>query len=141
MDPRTLRSKRRQVPVVLIVDDEESVREFLERALATFGYEALSAPDAESALEHLLSHEPHVAILDVHLPGASGLWLADRVRESSPTTAIILATGDPQVPPTESLRPHVIAYLVKPFAADKLRDAIDEGVRWSESRRTQRDLW
>ena len=121
-------------PSVLIVDDDEGVREFLTRALNGFGYTTMVASDAETAFV-LLSKRPHVVLLDVHLPGASGLWFADKVRDRSPTTAIILATGDASVPPTESLRPQIVAYLLKPFSKESLRETVDAGVQWSEGER------
>lgn len=121
-------------PAVLILDDEEGVRVFLTRALTELGYNTLVAADAEAAFV-LLANRPHVLLLDVHLPGASGLRFADKVREFSPTTSIILATGDVGVPPTESLRPQVVAYLVKPFSKASLADAVEAGVKWSEEQR------
>ena len=140
MDWLTLRIKRagpRDGPSVLVVEDEQSMRDFLKRTLTTLGYNLLVAPDSESALR-LLSEQPQVALLDVHLPGASGLWLADQIRDLSPTTAIILVTGDSRVAPTESLRPQVVGYILKPFAIEKLRETVAAGVLWSEGRRRKR---
>jgi len=77
--------------------------------------------------------------VDVHLPGANGLWLADQIRESSPVTAIILATGDQRVPPAESLRPHVLAYLVKPISKQSLIEVVEAGVQWSAGQRRNRE--
>ena len=124
-------------PVVLIVDDEAGVRELWERAVAALGYHTILAADAETAMR-LLPQEPHVALVDVRLPGASGLWLADHIRIASPTTAIIFATGDTRIPATETLRPHVTAYLVKPFSPDTLQNAVEKGIQWSEAQRHER---
>jgi CheY-like chemotaxis protein len=123
-------------PTVLIVEDEAYLRELWRRALIGFGYEVIAVRGALEALP-LLTHEPHVAVCDVHLPGPNGLWLADQIRDASPTTAIVLATGDSTIPPVESLQPGVVAYLVKPFTLKQLQDAAEEGVRWSAVQRSR----
>src|ERR1700752_2327334 len=105
-------TKGADLPAVLIVEDDEGMRGVLTRGLTTFGYKPLIADDAETAIG-LLSNQPQVAVVDVHLPGADGLWLGDRIRTDSPATAIIFATGNRRLPASETLRPHVVAYLVK----------------------------
>ena len=72
---------------------------------------------------------PQVVLCDVHLrDGPNGLWLADRIRERHPTTAMILATGDATVPPVQSLRKGIVAYLVKPFRREDVLQAVEEGL-------------
>ena len=116
---------------VLIVDDEAGIRDLLERFLADVGHELRTAPDAESALQMMAHWIPDVVWSDIKMPGANGLWLADRIRESAPATAIVLATAEADVPPHESLRPGVVAYVVKPFQREQVRRAVDEGMQWS----------
>ena len=123
--------------LVLIVEDEEGVRTVWERAVTALGYEAIVAGDAEAAMQ-MLSPPPDVAILDVHLPGESGLWLSEEIRKVSPTTAIVLATGDNRIPPKDTLAPHVTAYLVKPFPAGKFQKAVRTAMEWSEAERARR---
>jgi DNA-binding NtrC family response regulator len=121
------------VASVLIVDDDPTVCDLLERLVAFAGYEAASAQDAHAALAAMAASPPAVVLCDVHLQnGPDGLWLADRIRQLYPTTAMILATGDATVPPTESLRKGVVAYLVKPFRHADVVLAVQEGVRWSQ---------
>jgi CheY-like chemotaxis protein len=72
-----------------------------------------------------------VAICDVHLPGASGLWLAELIRREHPHTAIVLATGDATLPPRETLRASVVAYVVKPVVREELLAAVQTGIAWS----------
>jgi len=114
------------------------VRSVWERAVTALGYEAIVAADAEAAMEMLSPPFPNVAILDVHLPGASGLWLSDEIRKVSPTTAVVLATGDNRIPPKDTLAPHVMAYLVKPFSAGKFQKAVRTAMEWSEAERARR---
>jgi len=116
---------------IVVVDDEQVVRELLRRILVEHGHDVEVAPDANSALAVIAKEPPDVAFIDIRMPGANGLWLADQIREQHPTTAIVLATADADVPPTESLRPGVVAYLVKPFRRSQVTRAADEGIRWS----------
>jgi len=120
---------------VLIVDDDEKVRELLRRFLEPEGYEVMEAASAEEAVQRLGSAAPAVALCDLHMTGANGLWLADQIRRLSPSTAMVLATGDSRVPPSETLRPGVVSYLIKPLRRLRVVTAVAEGVRWSENAR------
>ena len=121
-------------PCVLIVDDEAPVRHLLRRVIekAGCGYEIREAATAEEAIDLVETEPPAVAFCDVHMPGANGLWLADQIRHASPSTAMVLATGDPEVPAFESLRSGIIAYLVKPLAPRDVMAALEDGMRWFE---------
>jgi CheY-like chemotaxis protein len=119
---------------ILVVDDQDSVRELWTRILRTEGYRVVAAADAFDAINLLSTNRPTVAVVDVHLPGPSGVWLADMIRERLPNTAIVLASGDPFVPPRETLKPAIVAYLVKPFSVEELLAAVMQGVIWSHDR-------
>ncbi len=116
---------------VLIVDDEPAVRAVLERILAETGHELRTAVDAESALQAIAQSTPDVVLCDVQMPGANGLWLADRIRDCAPATAIVFATVEAAVPPHESLRNGVVAYVLKPFQPEQVLRAVQDGMRWS----------
>ena len=116
---------------VLIVDDESSIVDVWTRILFVAGYDVVCAADAKEALRVLDAARVTVAICDVHLPGASGLWLADMIRQQYPATAIVLASGDPLVPPGEALRPAVVAYIVKPVSREHLLTTVRTGIAWS----------
>jgi DNA-binding NtrC family response regulator len=117
---------------VLIVDDEPDVRSALKIFLRPSGHAIVEASDAESALSLMAEGAPAVVLCDVHLrEGPNGLWLADRIRERHPTTAMILATGDASVPPVQSLRKGIIAYLIKPFRREDVLRAVEDGIVWS----------
>ena len=120
---------------VLIVDDEPDVRNALKIFLRPAGHEMAEASDAESALSLMAEGTPPAVVLcDVHLrEGPNGLWLADRIRERHPTTAMILATGDASVPPVQSLRKGIIAYLLKPFRREDVIRAVEDGILWSNA--------
>lgn len=122
---------------VLVVDDEPSVRYLWGRVLAAAGYEVVCTADAIEAEQVLGEYRPAVVICDVHLTGASGLWLAELIGRTHPSTAIILVSADPTVPPCETLRPSVVAYLLKPVPRRQLLDAVEQGIAWVKRTRTQ----
>ena len=121
---------------VLVVDDEPSIRYLWARVLATAGYEVVCTADAIEAEHALGEYRPAVVICDVHLTGASGLWLAELIRRAHPSTAIILVSADPTVPPCETLRSSVVAYLLKPVQRRQLLDAVEQGIEWVKRTRT-----
>src|SRR5204863_7287309 len=119
---------------VLIVDDENGVRDLMARWLASGGYTVMTAGSAEEALGHLQDSPTAVALCDIRMPGHAGLWLAERIREDYPETAVIMATGVQDVgPAVKTLRQGVIDYLTKPFGPDRLREAGTRGLEWDES--------
>jgi len=128
------------LPDVLVVDDDEPTRHLLRRFLEPAGYWVREAGDAHDALARIAESVPAVALCDVHMPGANGLWLADQIRLQSPTTAIVLVTGDPDIPPVESLRRGVVGYVLKPLRREELVRAVDDGVIWCTLER-RKDSW
>jgi CheY-like chemotaxis protein len=119
--------------VVLIVDDESEVRGVLRRWLEKAGYQVLEAHDATSALETLGAHRADVALCDVHMPGHDGLWLARHIRERHPTVAVVFATGEDMLPPDDTLRDGVVAYVLKPFDPSPLLAAVQRAVAWHDA--------
>jgi DNA-binding NtrC family response regulator len=121
---------------LLVVDDEETMRELLRRVLEPEGYEVTTAADVASALAALEQKRPAAVLCDVHMPGSQdGLWLADQIRTVAPSTAVLLVTGDPSIPPSQSLRRGVVAYLVKPFNRETLLRAVRSAVDWTRAER------
>jgi DNA-binding NtrC family response regulator len=117
---------------VLIVDDEPGMRELLKRWLAGEKYAALEARNAEEALEILaLTPDVKVAIADLQMPGKGGAWLVDEMGRRFPSTAVVLATADGQVPGSLSLQRNVVGYLVKPLTRDQVRRYVRNGVQQS----------
>src|SRR5687768_10445900 len=126
------------VASVLIVDDDARIQELLLRWLRPEGHTLRFAEDANAALAALTEQHPAVIVCDIHMPGANGLWLAERVRAVAPTTAIVLATADETVPPYESLRRGVVGYVLKPFDRTQFVRTISTGVDWSQAAVAQR---
>jgi CheY-like chemotaxis protein len=85
--------------LVLIVDDQPAIRELLITWISRDGYQTVQAADAEAALDEMMGRPADVVFCDVQLPGPGEFWLAARLHERFPETAIILATGDSTAPP------------------------------------------
>jgi len=78
---------------ILIVDDEIQIRELLRKAFAREGYEVSSVPTAEQALELIFRQPFDILLLDVRLPGESGLSVLKKVREHQKDVPVVIYTG------------------------------------------------
>lgn len=118
---------------ILVVDDESAVRELYGRALIGSGWLTTGLRTAEEALDFLaLTHDTPVLIADLDMPGKGGAWLVEQMRSRYPQVAVILATANESVPGTLSLQASVVRYLVKPFSADQLREAVTAALAWQQ---------
>lgn len=105
---------------VLIVDDEEQVRAMLKRLLGRAGHETWEAGNCSEAEEAMETHDFAVALVDVNLPGSSGLDLTKQIVASHPNTAVIMVTGiDDPVVAASALESGAYGYLVKPFKSSQ----------------------
>ena len=114
---------------ILVVEDNEDVRELAESMLGAAGYAVVSAPSGERALE-LLEGDRKIDLLftDVIMPGGmNGLQLAERVRERRPETPILITTGYmEELPNVGSARTQPIKVLTKPYGQEDLLKHIRE---------------
>ena len=111
---------------VLVVDDEEAFRGRLTRALAERGFDAVSAADAEDALRLAEQETPECAVVDLRMPGISGLELVRRLHALDPTTRIVMLTGFGSIATAlEAVRSGAVHYLTKPADIDELVAAFD----------------
>ncbi len=116
---------------VLVVDDEPGVRDLMVRWLRLSGYAICAAGTADEAFARIQHETIGVALLDIHMPGHDGHWLAEQLRRRSPDIAVIMVTGMVDVSAAcNSLQHGIIDYLVKPFTRDRLREAVQRGYDW-----------
>jgi CheY-like chemotaxis protein len=113
---------------ILVVDDEDGVRRLLTHWVNSLGYTAKSAGDAGAALEVLKSTQVDVAVCDIRMPGHDGVWLIDQVRKEFPSTAVVIATGLPDMAPTVTLQSGVAGYLIKPFERQDLATVLNHAL-------------
>jgi two-component system, OmpR family, response regulator MprA len=106
---------------VLIVEDDEHVREAIARALRYEGYEVHTAVDGNDALVHVDAIAPDAIVLDVLMPGTDGLEACRRLRQRGDRTPVLMLTARHEVSDrVAGLDAGADDYLVKPFALDEL---------------------
>ena len=107
---------------ILVVDDEPSVRDALDRALRLDGYNVRVAPDGRAALDALADDPPDAVVLDVMMPGVDGLEVARRMRKAGDRTPILMLTARDAIDDrVTGLDVGADDYLVKPFALRELQ--------------------
>ena len=107
---------------VLLVEDDEFIRETLAELLGVSGHVVLQAFDAPSALAALAAHPVDVMVTDVGLPKVSGIDLARDALARQPALSVIFATGDPRGPSKAGFDAATV--LVKPFSPEDLETAV-----------------
>lgn len=121
---------RRMTKRILIVDDDAELRQLLATYLARHGYDALLAPDARAIDEMLARHAPHLIVLDLMLPGESGLEICRRLRGRGETVPIVMLTArDEAVDRIVGLELGADDYVGKPFDPRELVARIDAVLR------------
>ena len=114
---------------VLIVDDEETITQILSKGFENNGYTAFIAGDTETALSIVKQHTIHFTLLDVRLPGQSGIDLCKSISKISPNTINIIMTGYPGVKSAvEAMRTNAYDYLIKPFRIDTIFSVFDRAI-------------
>jgi FixJ family two-component response regulator len=112
-------------PLIVIVDDDESVREATRGLMKSLGFEARCFADAEEFLASDCLPRTACLIADVHMPGMSGLDLYRHLLASSRAVPTILITAYPNDRMRiEALREGIASYLVKPYDEDDLLTCI-----------------
>ncbi len=122
---------------LLLVDDEEAARYGMRRALSTFGYNISEADSAEAARILIKQQDPDLLLLDVNLPGISGLDFLRELRSangSAPLVIIITAHGSERVA-VEAVKAGAYDYLSKPFELDDLRLVVKNAAETLQLRR------
>ncbi len=111
------------------MDDSEEVREVLRELLSRSGYTVVTSPDGESGLVELEGRTFDLAMVDLGLPGISGLEVAKRLKSRWPATQVALMTGyGDRMGPENAQEKGVDFVLAKPFSLDQLRSVVDHAL-------------
>ncbi len=116
--------------LILVIEDEPGIVDFLERGLSAQGFEVISALDGETGLQRALTSEVDLVVLDMLLPGRSGHEVLGRLREAKPTLPVIVLTALGEVDDRVSgLDAGATDYLTKPFSLTELAARIRAQLR------------
>ncbi len=105
---------------ILLVDDDPHLVPLIQRGLAYEGFEVYTAVDGESGLDAARTHQPHIVLLDIAMPGPDGFEVCRRLRLHDDIPIIMLTARDEVTDKVNALNLGADDYLPKPFAFDEL---------------------
>jgi FixJ family two-component response regulator len=125
-------------PTVIIVDDDLSVREGLSELVLSAGFPAVSFGSTRELLEADILERPGCLILDVRMPGASGLHLQHQLAQTGNPKPIIFLTGHGDIPMSvQAMKAGAVDFLTKPVRDQTLLDAVIAGISIDTDRRAR----
>jgi len=114
---------------VLLIEDEEYIRENLSEILEMNGYRVSTAPNGEAGLDAMKASPADIVLTDLKLPGISGIDVVSSVKSISPNTPCIIITGYASVETAvEAMRVGAFTYLKKPFGKDELLVTLEKAL-------------
>ena len=130
---------------ILVVDDEDFIREIICRKLGGSGFDCEAAPNAEDALEKISKNSYDCVLSDIHMPGMSGVDLLREIKAKNQDLAVILVTGAPDIDAAlEAMRLGAYDHLSKPLNLAALEMTVDRALEKKrlveENREYQRNL-
>ncbi len=112
---------------ILVVDDDDILRERLQKSFTRRGFVVHVAHDYDSAIFQAKTLQPNMAVLDLKMPGPSGLDLLKQLVEITPQTRIVILTGYGSITnAVEAVKIGAVNYVTKPADADQVLAAFDE---------------
>ena len=135
-DPANLEktTNRESAPIILIADDDDSLRRVVEYRLREEHYEVLTAADGISALDIFTTHEVDCLITDLRMPGLSGLELLRRANAIKCETPVIVITayGDVETA-VEAMRSGAFDFITKPFNRDQISLTVEKALTFGRA--------
>jgi DNA-binding NtrC family response regulator len=114
---------------LLLVDDDATFRQVMAKELSRLGYQIETVGTGEEAIRRIATSEPDVVLLDMRLPGMSGLDVLKSIHASAPATEVVMLTGHGSIDTAiESIRIGAFDYVVKPCPLDELHIRIQRAV-------------
>jgi len=128
-------------PIVFVVDDDSSMREALTDLITSVGLLVEAFKSAREFLEHMRHDTPACLVLDVRLPGLSGLDLQRELARTEAPIPIIFITGHGDIPMSvRAMKEGAVEFLAKPFRDQDLLDAIQNALEIDRAARQERSL-
>lgn len=125
--------------IVFVVDDDASMRHSTECLISSIGLRAETFASAQQFLKHKLPDVPACLVLDMRMPGLSGLDLQKELAEAGVDIPIIFITGHGDIPMTvQAMKAGAVEFLTKPYRDQDLIDALREALKRDEAGRRER---
>ncbi len=122
---------------ILVVDDDESLREFLEILLQKEGYRVVTAATGEEALERLDEEDVSLVISDIRMPGMDGVSLLKAIKGRWPEIPVVLITAFASMDSAvDAMKEGAWDYLTKPFRIEELREILERALEAADSAKT-----
>lgn len=126
---------------ILVADDEESMRHFVQRGLTRLGHTVEAVADGDAAVARWTSQPFDLAVLDLKMPGCDGLVALGRIRSHSPDAIVVLMTAHGTVATAvEAMHLGAADFVTKPFTLDELQLRLDRALAHRAAKRENRNL-
>ena len=129
---------------ILVVDDDPILLQFLAEVLGHAGYDTVAASSGEAALKEIAEREPDLALLDITMPGMSGLELAQHLKAHTAVPFMFLSAIGDSESSKQAATYGAVGYVVKPVDAERLMPAFEAGLARADEirqlRRTETNL-
>src|SRR5258706_4447510 len=126
---------------VLVVDDEDGIRQALTRFLTRLGYDVQAAANATEALQQLAAHHPQAMLCDIRMPETSGVELLPKVLAQDADLAVLMLTAiDEPRTAIECLKLGAYDYLIKPVDLEELELSLQHALRQRQLEVDRREL-
>jgi FixJ family two-component response regulator len=127
-------------PIVYIIDDDVSIQEMLSSLVRSIGLHAQVFGSADDLLRGKLPNVPSCLVLDIRLPGLSGLDLQEELAKANIRIPIVFMTGHGDIPMTvKAMKAGAVDFLTKPFRDQDLLDAVTKALDHDQIRRRRED--
>jgi FixJ family two-component response regulator len=125
-------------PIVFVVDDDPSMREAVQDLIASVGLEARGFASPREFLDAVRPDAPACLVLDVRLPGSSGLNFQQQLVQAGVLIPVIFITGHGDIPMSvRAIKAGAVEFLTKPFHDQELLDAINVGIERNRAQRRE----
>ena len=130
---------------ILVVDDEESVRTILQRILSEVGYDVVTAANGQEALDKMSQSKIEAVLLDIRMPGMSGIEVLQQLATNWPETCVVMASAVAEAETAvEAMKRGAYDYIIKPLNRDdvilKVQKAIEKRALALENERHRLEL-
>ncbi|MEK7994006.1 MAG: hybrid sensor histidine kinase/response regulator [Planctomycetota bacterium] len=123
------RPKVSENATILVIDDEEAIRDSCSQVLTKAGYRTQTAQDGNVGLEKITEAKPDLVLVDLKMPGMSGMELLEKIAEIDPSIICVVITGYATIESAvEAMKRNAYDFLPKPFTPDQLRIVIKRGL-------------